>query len=657
MPIGFEPVSTLLVAAVLFGLSGVPGLFLGSRSGQVATVLLCGVAAVFGLFGSVAILLGTPVCSYEIFWPGPFGHGLLTADHLSAVFFLLISVAALACPLYTAGYTDGQGSLGSRRRMVLFLGFLLSAMGFVLLTRNGVMLLASWEVMALSSWILVTSEYKERSVERAGLVYLITTHTATMALLVAIALLYQQGRSFLFPAAGSLVVDAIPQGVILVSLLIGFGAKAGFMPLHFWLPGAHANAPTPVSALMSAIMLKIGLYGMIRMVGLFQNLPAWFGWLVLLLGLLSALFGVSLALIQKDLKRLLAMSSIENIGIIMTGLGVGYLGLSYHHPILMIGGFTAALLHAINHAIFKQLLFLGSGVVIHAVGTRVIERMGGLAKQLPVTSWSMLVGVVAICGLPPLNGFVGEFILYYAVFGSVPSGELSAVVLVAPILAMVGALSVLTFLKLFGTIFLGAPRSVLPAPPHEDRRMTLPLVFLAFLCFLIAFGAPAFVPLVAGSVAMMGGQPLTMVVDHINRLPLFELVTVNLVVLAMSAGIGIWYAVKIRGSRQEETWGCGYHRVDATMQYSGSSCSEMVAGMVGLADVKGLTSIKPHRAFPAPISFSVILRERLLDSLLVGSLSWIDRSLGWFRRMQNGQLHLYIMYIFITLTLLMLWGL
>lgn len=651
-----EPVRCLITAAILFGVSGVPSLVLGARPGQILSVSLAGAGGVIGLLGASLTLSGVPSADYQFLWPGPFGSGLLSSDPITAFFFMLLSIAALCVPLYATGYLSGHGSDDSRRRVQLLGGMLLSAMGFVLLTRNGVMLLAAWEVMALSSWLLVTSDYHERAVERAGLVYLVTTHTATMALMVAIALLYQLKHSFLFPVAGSLSADTATGPVILIALLIGFGAKAGFMPLHFWLPGAHANAPTPVSALMSAVMLKIGLYGLVRMVGFFAVPPVWFGWTVLLLGAASALLGITFACVQRDLKRLLAMSSIENVGIIMTALGISYLGMYYQQPVLTVFGIAATLFHTLNHTLFKQLLFLGSGVVIHTCNTRMIDLMGGLARRIPVTTWSMLIGVIAICGLPPLNGFVSEFIIYYAVFGFVPTGPLSPVVLLAPLLAMVGALSVLTFVKLFGVVFLGTPRQQLPPDHGEDPRMAIPLVLLAALCMVVAFSAPWILQMLSRAVIQLSGIPPQKTSAILARIPLDRVLLVNGFVVLVSGLVGVWYLMRTRNAKRSETWGCGYSQVDASMQYSGSSCSATVAELAAVGEVRLSGAIKPDVPFPSSVRIAPHLSERLLDRVLIGSLTRIDRSLTWFRKMQNGQLHLYILYIFVTLTLLMAWG-
>ncbi len=349
-------------------------------------------------------------------------------------------------------------------------GILPGSMAFVVMAADALLFLVAWEAMALSCYFLLVADHDSEEVRSAGTLYIIATHTCTLFLIAMFALLYQTTGSFVFPSTGSMQA-ATPVATVVFSLaLIGFGAKAGLMPLHVWLPSAHANAPSHSSAIMSGVILKMGVYGIIRTVTFFDTPPLWWGLLLLVMGVISAVAGVAFALGQHDLKRLLAYHSIENIGIIFMGIGTGMAGLALGKPLIALLGFAGGLLHLLNHAIFKALLFLGAGAVIHASGTRDIDRTGGLIRVMPKTALFFLVGSMAICGLPPLNGFASELLVYLGMFRQVIGGSaLSAALpaLAIPALALVGGLAVACFVKVFGVVFLGAPRRPLPGHPEE----------------------------------------------------------------------------------------------------------------------------------------------------------------------------------------------
>ena len=279
---------------------------------------------------------------------------------------------------------------------------------------------------------------------------------------------------------------------MLLLALVGFGFKAGFVPMHFWLPPAHAAAPSHVSALMSGIVIKTGIYGLLRVVLLLGGAPAWWGWIVLGLGIISGVLGVLWALAQHDIKRLLAYHSVENIGIILMGIGVGVLGVAYHAPLVAMLGFTGGLLHTVNHAVFKSLLFLGAGAVYRATGTRNMEELGGLARRMPLTWLAFLIGAAAIVGLPPLNGFVSEWLVYQGLFATSQSSDvLRLAVLGIPALALIGALALACFTKVAGVVFLGTPRTAHASRATEvGRGRYLPALALAVTCLALGV-APA----------------------------------------------------------------------------------------------------------------------------------------------------------------------
>src|SRR6185503_6502643 len=334
---------------------------------------------------------------------------------------------------------------------------------------------------------------EQPDVRRAGLLYLIIAHTATLALFALFAVWGSEARDLTFDALAAAGPSLPAQGTPILALaLFAFGLKAGLVPLHFWLPDAHAAAPSHISALFSGVMIKTGIYGLLRVLLLVGGAPPWWGWVVLGLGLVSAVLGVLWALTQHDLKRLLAYHSVENIGIILLGVGAGALGMTYHHPVVAVLGFAGAALHTLNHALFKSLLFLGAGAVVRATGTRDIERLGGLAKRMPLTWAAFLVGSVAIVGLPPLNGFVSEWVTYQALLaGGMLEGPIRLQVLAVAGLALVGALALACFAKVCGIVFLGRPR--MPeawSAAEAERGMLVPMYLLVLACAVIGL-APA----------------------------------------------------------------------------------------------------------------------------------------------------------------------
>ena len=433
------------------------------------------------------------------------------------------------------------------------------------------------------------------------------------------------------------------------------------MPLHIWLPSAHANAPSHVSAAMSGVILKVGIYGLVRTLSFFHGVPLWWGAVVLLLGVVSGVVGVAFAIGQHDLKRLLAYHSIENIGIIFMGLGVALIGQAVGSPAMMMLGTAGALLHVLNHATFKALLFLGAGSVIHATGTREIDLMGGVARRLPYTALLFGVGAVAICGLPPLNGFVSELLIYLGFFRGIQGTGVAAAAtaLAAPALAMVGGLAVACFVKVYGIVFLGVPRSEAHAAGHEAGwQMLLPMTVLALVCAVVGLA-----PVLLGDLLQraslsafplppaVAGTPLAALVP----LPMVSILGVTL--LALLGLLAFWYRRRLAASPQGETvtWGCGYLRPAARMQYSASSFAGMLTGLCAFV-------LKPriHRPgiapgiFPAGTRFHSHVPEAVLELVYIPSLERLYQRFLPIRRLQNGILQQYVLYILITLVVLFL---
>jgi hydrogenase-4 component B len=656
----FDPALVALSAALVIGCAGIPGLFLRKPGpGQMLATVVTILAALAGVPAALQLLFNKTTTTYLLEWNLPFGPCEFVIDPLSAFFLLPVFLVGAAGSLFAIGYWPAAEHRATERGLTFFYGLLASSMAILLTARNGVFFIMAWEIMAVSAYFLLVTEHERKEVRRAGIIYLIATHTGTAALFVYFSLLAAQTGSFIFPAAGSLSALSPYAAIIALGAFIGFGAKAGIMPLHIWLPSAHANAPSHVSAVMSGVMLKMGLYGIFRTLTFFHDPPLLWGGVLTVSGILSALLGISFAVAQRDLKRLLACSSIENIGIITTGLGVALMGVSSHNSTLVYLGMAGALLHILNHSFFKPLLFLGSGAIIHAAGTREMNRMGGLGKGMPRVALLFLVGSVAICGIPPLNGFVSEFLLYLGFFQQIKANSLMYLVLLAPVLALVGGLAVVAFSKLYSSVFLGTPRSSGAAHPHEAGvTMLVPMIFFALLCLLIGVVPQLALLLVSPAIAALYPQlALTAVSAEygaiLSRLSLFG-------VLLMATAVAVtllwrWRLGKARVT-SAPTWGCGYQRGSARMQYGATSFSELAVSVFNGIMRQRIERPTLTGIFPGGASCSDHPTETLLERIIEPLFSLAGLSFAFLRRMQHGLMHVYMLYIFATLFILMLWA-
>jgi hydrogenase-4 component B len=630
----------------------------GARLSTAGTVAGCAIA----LVPALRVLAGAPPESLRAAWPVPYGAFDVTIDALSAFFLVpILTLSALAAVYgteYLAAYRE------TRRIGVAscFFSLLVATMVFVVVARNAVLFLVAWELMTLASFFLVTFEDEQPGARDAGWVYLVAAHLGTACLLALFVLLGRASSSLDFEALRG---ASVPPGLLFVLAVIGFGNKAGFVPLHVWLPEAHPAAPSHVSAVMSGVMIKTGIYGLVRILTLLGPPQPWWGWLLCGIGLTSGVLGMLLALAQHDLKRLLAYCSVENIGIIALGLGVGELGLSAGSAPVAVLGFAGALLHVLNHAMFKGLLFFGAGAVAHATGTREIDHLGGLLKRMPWTAGTFLVGAVAISGLPPLNGFVSEFLIYLgAVRGFVSADTTAAVPLLGVLagLALIGGLAAACFTKAFGIVFLGQPRTEDAAHAHEPGlAMRAPMLLLAASCIVI------------GSLAPVAGEALRPVVEVVSGLApetvggvvasaTRSLSFVGLAALAVLLLTALLAGLRLRilsGRRVEEgcTWDCGYARPSARMQYTGSSFAQPLTGLFALLLRSRQQLVLPEGLFPSRASLSTETPDVFTRGLYVPVFTAIARRLSALRWLQHGRVHLYVLYIALTLVALLIWKL
>lgn len=652
----------LLSAIVLVAFSGVPALVGRGRGGGIAAVLAM-LGAATGLVVSTLAFLRGDLVSYFHAWPIPYAAFSVGLDPLSSFFLIPIFLLTALSALYGRAYMRGRAGAG---RSPLFFGLLAAGMAMVVIARNGMLFLISWEMMAIASFFLVTLDDDRANVRRAGITYLVATHIGTAFLLALFALMAAHAGSMEFSEWKGAAASLPSAGALFILALVGFGTKAGFIPLHVWLPEAHPAAPSHVSALMSGVMIKTGIYGLMRILTLLGAPPEWWGWTLIAIGAISGVMGVLYALAQHELKALLAYHSVENIGIIAIGFGLGLFGVSRGMPVVALLGFGGALLHVLNHAIFKGLLFLGAGAVIRASGTGEIDRLGGLLKRMPHTAAAFLVGSAAISGLPPLNGFVSEFLIYLGAFailvtpGATIYGALPALIVIAS-LALIGGLAAACFTKAFGTIFLGEPRCDEAARAQEAPiPMLASMMILAAACLCIGLAAPAVVPLLGGAVGVAAGfaegAAPSALAEAAAILAKLVVVFAALIAIACAALSLRRRLLACRAVTRTATWDCGYARPAPSMQYTASSFAQPLTNSFGMLLNIHEEREAPQGLFPQRAAFASHARDVAREGLFDPIFSAVASALARLRVIQHGNVHLYILYIAVALIVLLLWA-
>ena len=655
--------SALLVSLLALAV-GASGTLVFASRGRWPTIFGVGgtvIGCVFGIVPAVGVVLGQPSQSLRMAWDVPYGSLFLELDPLSGFFLIPVFLLSSLAAIYGAEYLEEYRGRKALAPPWFFFNLLVASMVVVILAHNGVLFLMAWEVMALSSFFLVTFEDEEENTRQAGWIYLVASHVGTAFLLV---LFVQLGRS-----NGSLDFNRFSAssgpGLLFVMALFGFGTKAGFVPLHVWLPEAHPAAPSHVSAVMSAVMIKTGIYGLLRVMMFLGAPELWWGWVLCGIGLTSGMVGVLLALAQKDLKRLLAYSSVENAGIIALGLGVGLIGLCAARPVVAVVGFAGAFLHVLNHSLFKGLLFLGAGNVLHGTHTREIDSLGGLLRRMPLTGATFLIGAAAISGLPPLNGFVSEFLIYLASFkGAVSLSGSGSVPMFAAIagLALIGGLAAACFTKAFGIVFLGQPRSAQAQQAHEvGLAMVLPGFVLAAGCALIGLLGARVVASMAPLVSEVTGISLVAVHASLSEatqsISFVGLVGGSLIGVVTLLALGRKIALARRPVSTNVTWDCGYAEPSSRMQYTASSFAQPLTETFSILLQTRRILLPPMGLFPTQASLVTETSDPYQDYIFQPFLRAVGRCFSLLRIVQQGQVQLYILYIAITLLLLLLWQL
>lgn len=657
-------------AGVILALTGIKG-----KTGRYLLGFSAAIGAGAGIALGVSVILSGVAFNLSLPNLLPVGGGfVLTLDPLGAFFLALMGLVAVPAAIYGIDYTTAnEKGHCSLRLLSLFFNLFLLSMALVTMAANVLTFLILWECMSLTSYFLVITENNEKGTLQAGIWYVAMTHVG-LALLLGAFLLLSKGSSGSFAEmrVTSAGLSATVRNAIFLLAFLGFGSKAGIVPLHVWLPRAHPAAPSHVSALMSGVMIKLGIFGFLRVVlDLMGGGPAWWGSIVLAVGVVSALLGVLYALMEHDLKRLLAYHSVENIGIILIGIGVGLIFYSCGQMNLAALGFIAGLYHTVNHASFKGLLFLGAGSVLNATHTRNMEEMGGLIKRMPWTALFFLIGSISISALPPFNGFASEWLVYQSLLAgfNIPRPELAILTpLAVGMLALTSGLAAACFVKAFGISFLALPRSVEAENAKESPlMMQVGMGILALVCILLGLGPVVVVPFLGKVIGGLGQMP-QIVPPLTNHFSLqtpqaFGQISPALVAIAL---LGILALIPIAFKifrvnlhfRLGETWGCGRTGQTPRMEYTATAFAEPLRRIFAelYRPMKQL-SINFHpesKYFVESIAYKSEITP-LFDRMLYDPLLRFVRKIsGLVLKLQTGLVHLYLVYIAVILVVLLI---
>ena len=634
---------------MLFACGFLASMFDNEKKTRVLSILSL-IGAVFCSIPAINVLLNKNILSFKFFLNDLFGMISFKIDTLSAFFILVISVMSILAVFYSNEYLKPYLQKGKNiNNNMFFLTMMIAAMLLVVTCQNALFFLISWEIMSLSSFFLVIFEHEKKEVIKAGIKYLVFMHISVLFIIIAFALSSINANSLDFVAISNSFNNNLQlANIVFVLSFIGFGIKAGYVPFHNWLPDAHPAAPSHVSAVMSGVMIKTGIYGILRMLTLLPNVDKGLAYFVLIIAVISGLYGVLYAITQRDIKKLLAYCSIENIAIISIGIGIGMLGLSYNAIPVAVLGFSGAILHVLNHSIFKELLFFGAGNIYIKTHTKNMEQLGGLIKKMPVTAFMFLIGSIAICGLPPFNGFISEFLIYMGMIKSFTINNffcILAIILSLSSLALIGSMAILCFTKAFSIIFLGAPRSEVVEHVDEDvsKKAIMPMAVLVLFIFLIGLFPQYVLNGIFLPVEVLIGEKfefsstVMQVIQIISFISLLFLLTVGILVF-----------IKYRFSKGKifefETWGCGYNKPNNRMQYTGSSYSKPFVVVLRPFFKKIFDVVRPKKLFPTEAHYLSQIDD-IEEAYFINPLVKLDEKfLSKFEKLQDGNLQMYIQY-------------
>jgi hydrogenase-4 component B len=658
-----SPLSVCLALIALWGLIGAAGLLRPTSLRFVGRTLfplgaVCGAA--LALVAAASLAMPAEQLTLVVGLPDLPMH--LRRDALTSLFLLLLGASSAGVSVFAAGYfRRGHGT--SAGLLCLQYHLFLASMGFVLLADDAYAFMLAWETMALSSYFLVTTEHRLPEIRSAGFLYLLIAHIGAIGILLSFGVLQGGSWQFTFDAMRSAHLAPQWAATAFLLALFGFGAKAGLVPLHVWLPEAHPAAPSPVSALMSGVMLKTAVYGILRVTfDLLGTLQWWWGLVPLAFGLFSALYGVVFAAVQTDMKRLLAFSSIENVGIIFTGFGLAMIFRGVNMTPLAALALIACLYHTLNHAFMKTLLFLGTGAVLHSTGERNLGRLGGLIHRMPWVAWLTLIGALAMAGLPPLNGFVSEWLLLQAFLFAyeVPRSFINMLLpLGAAVVALAAALAAYLMVKFFGVIFLGQPREAAVTQARDASVLErIGLTWLAAGCLVLGLFPTYIIGALQTVVEQLSGitlaqqqAPWWLLLPLPGRrasysAPVFFLAITATVVLAMLAVRRFYH----NRARRAAPWDCGFGGLTARMQDTAEGFGQPIRHLFGVF-------FAMQRELPSPFDkaprYRVTAGDRIWQGLYLPLAALVQRVADKFAWLQQGRIATYLLYSFATLVVLL----
>jgi hydrogenase-4 component B len=674
------------------------------RAITIAAALFAAAGGLAALIAGVGVLAGAPAPATVFDTNLPFGALSLRLDMLSAFFLAVIGLVSLPVAIYSIGYLKHSTGIRRLRAFGVLINLLLLSLVLIVSASDAIVFLMAWEAMAFLSYLMVNFEYEDRSVIRASFLMLAVSELGTVSIFIAFLLLYRVTGSFGYDAlrAAAATLGAPLRSIVFLLAFVGFGAKAGILPLQLWLPEAHPAAPSHVSALLSAVIIKLGIYGMLRfllgfMVGT-GAIPAWWGLVILSVGAVTALVGILYSVVQDDLKRLLAYSSIENIGLILAGLGTALAFYAYHLIALAAIAAIAMLYHILNHAVYKGLLFLGAGSVNHATGTRKLAQLGGLIRLMPWTAFFFIIAALSISAVPPFNGYISEWMLLESLLQSFAIPDTFSKVVIAlsgALLALTAGIAVTSFVRACGVTFLAMPRTKEAAEAHEaPLGMRLGMGFLAFFCLalgvlptfvipgldrvttalfgqsvlnqvvpplftnhpgnyqlLVTLGGALFKGLLPVNGLVVIAAPAFSTIDSPTYLFLAELLLVGIVTLALRAlrPLGV--------RRTGRVWAGGIPRFEASMTYSGLAYSNplrLIFHSFYRSRVKSEAIAPAARHLEGRITYQQEIPppfERRLYRPLLKFGEWVTRPV---RFIQSGNINQYVLYIFLIVLIVLI---
>lgn len=612
------------------------------------TMLLIGLAIGLSSTLSSALFSSNEISSQNIF------YHFIRLDGLSTYFLFIIQLVAIPTTIYNFSYL--QHYIEEKRSVKSFIVFyiiLLISTQFIVISNHAILFLVCWEIMSMSAYLAMILEKEKEEVQRGSFYYFAASHVLIFILYVMSFLLHQKTGSWFFSDYHLSFSTGIIVPIVFILSFIGFGIKAGFMPFHFWLPQAHPIAPTVLSAFLSGVIIKTGIYGILRIYLFIKPVPEWAGWFILIISIISAIFGVWYALAQHDIKRLLAYHSIENIGIIGIGIGIGFIGSANNLPAVEVLGFGGALLHTLNHAIFKSLLFIGSGVVYQNLGTRNIELMGGLVHRAKYIALLFLIGSVAISGVPPFNGFISEFIIYTGFFKT--ANELKnyypILMLIFVVgLAFVGGLAVACFTKVNSIMFLGSERKEVKHF-HTSVYDYISLGIFALLCVVIGFYPQPFVGIVNKVIVS------NFVSSHqSSALVNIDWLYFTIIFSFIALGIFFLYLLKVKlekkfGRRTSPAWGCGYENISSRMQYTASSFADELNEIPKSILVYHKKVKVSDNAFPIPSKFESHSQDFTDTKIVLPFYRFFSSMISRITFLSQTDIRYYIGFILIIITI------